>query len=494
MTTQFQLFKPSPEPWKPHNYQRKAVKFLLEHGAAGLFLSPGLGKSSITLAAIKLLLKAKTEDKVLIIAPLLVAHSTWPGEAEKWTDFNKLRIVVLHGPKKDELLKVDADIYIINPEGLDWLLQTTKTKSLRTGKTVVSVDVKRFKALGFGTLVIDELTKFKNHGSDRFKAMKLVIHTFRRRWGLTGSPAANGLIQLFGQMYMLDEGRSLGKFVTHYYRTYFIPAWSGFGWQLKDGAEDLIYERISPLVLRMADEDYLDVPQQVANNIMLDMDDKSFAQYLKLEKDLIVKIEEGTIVAKTVGVSMGKCRQFASGAIYLTPDVTALFKPGKSAREWALIHDTKIEALKELIEGLQGAPLLVAYEFGHDLERLKKAFPSAVFAADVKPSAFKQLEDRWNRGEIDVLFGQPQGMSHGLNLQKAGNHVAWFTLTWDFEIYDQFNRRVRRQGNTNSHVFVHHLMIKNTIDEVVLNSLGVKDKGQLSLFDGLTKLAKIRKS
>lgn len=488
------LFPVDSEPWKPHNYQKKAVKFLLEHGAAGLFLDPGLGKTSIVMAALKLLFKAKVIDKVLIIAPLLVAHSTWPGELEKWTDFHGLRMVVLHGPKKDELLKVEADIYVINPEGLDWLLQTTKTKSLRTGKVKVEVDVRRFKSLGFDVLVIDELTKFKNHGADRFKAMKHVIGTFRHRWGLTGSPAANGLLQLFGQMFMLDEGRSLGRFVTQYQKQYFIQAWSGFGWQLRTGAEEQIYERISPLVLRMAAEDYLDMPKVVNNSIMLELDDKLFAKYLQLEDQLLMEMDDKKIVAKTAGIATGKCRQFAAGAIFTTPDVNALFKPGKTDREWVHLHDLKIEALKELIEEMQGQPLLIAYEFQHDQERLRKAFPDAVFACDTKPSKFKQLEDAWNSGAISNLFAQPQNLSHGLNLQKAGNHVAWFTTTWDFEVYDQFNRRVRRQGNTNSHIFVHHIVIKNTVDEVVLNTLIGKEKGQQSLFDGLKKLSRIRKS
>jgi SNF2 family DNA or RNA helicase len=490
---QIELFKPSAKPWKPHLYQKKAVKFLLEHGAAGLLLSPGLGKSSITLAAIKLLIKAKVASKILVIAPLRVAHSTWPGEATKWLDFKDLKMVVLHGPDKEALLKSEADIYVINPEGLDWLLGVTKTKSIRTGKNTVTADVKKFKKLDFDTLVIDELTKFKNHSSDRFKAMKQVLHLFKRRWGLTGSPAANGLLQLFGQMYMLDQGNALGQYVMHYQKTYFTPAWNGFGWDIKPGGEDQIYEKISPLCLRMAAEDYLDMPQLIENIIRVEMPEKAFLQYLNMENNLVAQMDSGKVTAKTAGVSMGKCRQMASGAVFLTPEVTGLLKPPKTKRDWAEIHTVKIEALEDLIEELQGSPLLVAYEFEHDMERLRKAFPTAVFASDYQAKDFKKLEDKWNRGEIEVLFGQPQGLSHGLNLQEAGYHVAWFTLTWDGEIYEQFIKRVLRQGNKSKKVFVHVILCDNTVDLVVWNSLHTKEKVQQNLFDGLEKLSKSRR-
>jgi SNF2 family DNA or RNA helicase len=490
---QIELFKRLPSPWKPHDYQKKAVKFLLEHGAGALFLDPGLGKTSITLAALKLLYKAGKEDKTLIIAPLRVAHATWPGEAEKWLDFKDFKIVVLHGPNKDALLKEKADIYVINPAGLEWLFGVTKVKSPRTGKNAVSVDMKRVKALGFGTLVIDELTAFKNHGSDRFKAMKQVIGLFHRRWGLTGSPAANGYIHLFAQTYMLDQGRSFGQYITHFYKTYFTPSWNGFGWDLKPGSDELIFEKLNPLVLRMAAEDYIEMPALIENVIRVELPEKALLNYLKLEDKLIAELDEGKVVAKNAGVAMGKCRQMASGAVFLTPEVTNLLQPPKKSREWMELHDEKIVALGDLIDELQGQPLLVAYEFTHEEERLRKAFPKAVFSSDYPASKFRDLEKKWNDGEIDVLFAQPQGMSHGLNLQDAGNNVAWFTLTWDGEVYDQFIRRVRRQGNKNKRVFVHVFVADNTIDLYVWNMLHVKDKDQKTLFSGLQKYAKMRK-
>lgn len=492
MTIMELQLKQSPEPWKPHLFQKTSVKFLLQHGAAGLFLDPGLGKTSIVLAALKLLFKEKTEDKVLIVAPLRVCMATWPGEVEKWIDFRHLRVVVLHGPNKDELLAQEADIYLINPEGLDWLLQTVKTKNPRTNKTTVTCDVRAFKKHGFGTLVIDELTKFKNHSSDRFKAMKLVLPTFRRRWGLTGSPAANGLEQLFGQMYMLDEGRSLGQYITHYRRKYFVPHPNGFDWVLQAGAEDDIYERISPLVLRLG-IDLIDMPTLIPNPIYVDLPPKARKAYDAIEDDLFAAIDGGQVVAKNTGVALGKCRQVAGGAIFLTPEVVALIKTPPKNREVAHIHDEKVEALQDLVEELQGTPLLVAYEFHHERDRLKKAFPKAVFVADYKPAQFKSLEAKWNRGEIDLMFSNAGPLAHGLNLQQRGNHICWFTPIWDFEVYDQFIRRVWRQGNKAQKVFVHTIIARGTVDEMVVAALRHKDKTQSAMFEALQKMAKSRK-
>jgi SNF2 family DNA or RNA helicase len=466
------------------------VKFLLEHAAAALFLDPGLGKTSITLAAIKLLKKKKVLNKVLIIAPLRVCHSVWPYEIQKWKDFNGLKVIVLHGPHKDDLLKEEADIYVINPEGLEWLLQMQKTKSA-AGKTRVSVDLRRWKKLGFDTLVIDELSKFKHTNTNRFKAMKLVISTFARRWGLTGSPASNGLRDLFGQCYMLDEGRSLGRYITHYHREYFDQGYDGFSYTLKDGADEQIYERLRPLALRMGDE-LLDMPKLVENNIFVQLPDNVIQIYNQLEDDLIAKLDEGVVTAKTAATASMKVRQVASGGVYLDPDVTALIKLPTSKKEWVDLHEVKLDALEELVEELQGSPLLVAYDFQHDLARIQKRFGKDVpyIGGGVSVKRSTELEQAWNRGELPLLFGHPQSIAHGLNLQQVGQHVAWHTLTWDYELYDQFIRRVRRQGSKARRVFVHHILAEGTIDEVILGALKMKRRGQNALFSALKKLKK----
>lgn len=480
--------------WNPHGYMKKAVKFLLQHATAALFLDPGLGKTSITLAAIKMLKDRGLIEKVLIVAPLRVAGSTWPREISKWTDFNGLRYVVLHGPKKDQLLYEDADIYIVNFDGLEWLLNVTKTKVGK--KTRVDVDVKRFKAFGFDTLVCDELTKLKNTQSIRFKAIKKVLHTFRRRWGLTGSPAANGLMDLFGQVYVIDMGRSLGQYITHYRMEYFVPSPNGFDWDIQDGGEDRIYERLSPLVLRMAAEDYLDLPQRVNNPIYVDLPPAARKVYEEMEEDLISQLEAGEIVAANTAVASGKCRQIASGGIYLTPDVTQLIKPGKHKREVAHLHHEKTDALCELIDELQGSPILVAYDFAHDLDRIRERLDADVpyIGGGVTLKRSKELETKWNAGRLPYLFAHPASIAHGLNLQECGHHVGWYTLTWNYEEYDQFIKRVLRQGNTNKRVFVHHFLARDTVDDLaVYPSLQRKERGQNALFDALQALQRRRR-
>lgn len=488
---QSELFPPSSKPWQPHAYQKKAVKFLLEHAASALFLDPGLGKTSITLAAIKLLKQKKLLDKVLLIAPLRVCYSVWPKEVSKWTDFGGLKVAVLHGPKKDEALKSDADIYVINPEGLDWLLQAKKTKTDQ-GKTKVEVDLRRFKNLGFDTLVVDELSKFKHTNTNRFKGLKLVLNTFRRRWGLTGSPASNGLLDLFGQCFILDQGRTLGPYISHYRMKYFVPSHDGFSWNIREGAEDEIYERISPLALRMAADDYLDMPALIENNIRVDLPDHVMVMYNQLEEDLIAKIDSKIVVASTAAAASMKCRQVANGGLYLDPEVQALIKLPKSSREWVNLHTEKVDALADLIDELQGSPLLVAYDFAHDLDRLREKLGQDVpyIGGGVSAARSVELEKLWNAGKLPVLLGHPQAMAHGLNLQEMGNHVCWHSMTWDYELYDQFIRRVLRQGNKAKKVFCHHIMARGTIDEVVLAAVKSKRRGQNALFDALKKLCK----
>ena len=484
------LFKPLSNLWSPHAYQKKAVKFLLEHAAAALFLDPGLGKTSITLAALKLLISKKLVNKVLLIAPLRVCHSVWPSEIQKWSDFHHLKVTVLHGKSKEDNLKSEANIYIINPEGLDWLLASEKSKT-PYGKTKVVVDIHRFKALGFDTLVIDELSKFKHTNTNRFKALKQVLHTFGRRWGLTGSPASNGLMDLFGQCYVLDQGRALGPYISHYRTKYFVPGFDGFSWNLREGADEEIYARVRPLALRMAAEDYLDMPQLIENNIKVALPEPVMKVYKQLEDDLIARLDTKVVVAANAAAASMKCRQVANGGIYLDQEVKALVKLPKSERDWINLHTAKVDALEDLVEELQGSPLLVAYDFEHDLDRIKEKLgdvPHIGGGVSVKTS--KTLELAWNQGKLPVLLGHPQSVGHGLNLQGACHHVAWHSLTWDFELYDQMIRRVRRQGQKSERVFVHHIMASGTIDEIILMALKSKNRGQQALFQALKNLRK----
>lgn len=479
-TTKKPRSKQSKPAWSDlaHGYQKRGVKFLLGHGAAALLLDPGMGKTSIVLKALAALKKAKTNRKTLIIAPLRVAQLVWPEEPGEWSDLSHLKVTVLHGKHKEHALNTEADIYVINPEGLPWLL----TGQAKGG----TVDLRRWKSFGFDTLVIDELTKFKHTSGVRFKMLKQVLKTFQRRWGLTGTPAPNGLIDLFGQMYVLDLGNALGSYITHYRMKYFInPDGQGWKWALQPGAAERIYEAIRPLAMRASAEDHLELPEIVPLKVFIDLPPKVRDLYDELEDDLIAKIEQKQVVASNAAAASTKCRQIANGAVYIEDDLAARVAGKK--REVLALHDEKIGALKDLVEELGGAPVFVAYEFNHDISRLREAFPEAVFMCDAKTmEKAKAIENSWNAGEISVLFGHPGSVGHGLNMQKgSAQHVVWFSMFWDLELYDQFIRRVRRQGNKSARVFVHHIIARDTVDEVVFHVQRGKTKVQSALLEAL---------
>jgi SNF2 family DNA or RNA helicase len=476
----------TPKKWHPHLYQKKAVKFLLANGAAALFLDPGLGKTSITLEAFRFLKKAKVAHKVLIIAPLRVCHQVWPSEIAEWEQFAHLKVAVLHGPNKEQRLASDADIYVINPEGLEWLV-------FGAGKKSRSFDRKRWKAFGFDTLVIDELTKFKNTGGSRFKALKLVLDSFARRWGLTGTPAPNGLLDLFGQCYVLDGGNALGKYITHYRMQYFRPLDpNGWKWALQAGASERIYERLRPLALRMAAEDYLELPQRVDLKRFVELPPAAQTLYDSMEEELLALYGENLITAGNGAAASMKCRQICNGALYVDDDIMS--KTLGKKRGVLDIHDAKLDALEELNNELQGAQLLVGYEFNHDIDRLYKRFPNIVhIGKGVSPAEGKKIENAWNRGDIQMLAGQPASMGHGGNFQKSdAHHLCWFSMFWDYELYDQFIKRTLRQGNKSARFFNHHLIAKGTIDEAIYYDKIRKAKGQGELFDALSTLRRLR--
>ena len=483
--------------WRAHKYQQKAVKHLRERDAAALFLDPGLGKTAITLEAFVELQKKGEAKKALVIAPLRVCYAVWPTEVKKWAQFSHLRVAVLHGPAKEAALQSDADIYVVNPEGLDWLLGAVKqrysvvTADRRTGivaprkRVKVAVDVKAFAAMGFDTLVIDELSKFKHTGTARFKALKQVLPTFKRRWGLTGSPAANGLMDLFGQCYVLDMGKALGPYITRFQMTYFNRGWNGYSWELKEGAEQVIYRQIGDLALRIGNE-VLDMPELVHHAVRVQLPPKVVLLYRKLERDLLLGLDSGTVTAATAAALSMKCRQVSSGAVYLDPEMLAsgLLKVG-AEKKWAELHDVKMDALRELVDELQGQPLLVANEFEHEVERLRKALPDAVFASDYSAGKWPGVVERWNRGEIRVLVAHPASVGHGNNMQACACHVCWLNPTWNLELHDQFLARVWRQGNKASRCFNHFIIAEGTIDELVYVVLQGKDRDQKALFSAL---------
>ena len=488
------LFEKKPQQWVPVKYMKNGVKWLLEHACAGLLFKPGLRKTSVTLAAISFLKRKGLINRVLVIAPKRVCYTVWPSEIEKWADFNHLTIEILHGSKKEKALTRDADIYCINPEGLSWLLSAEVVKSTVTNRRSAHVNVSRFKKLGFDTLVVDELSKFKHTNSLRFKMLKSVLHTFSRRWGLTGSPAANGLEDLFGETYILDMGNALGQYITHFRDTYFEQA-GPYIRVPKLTAEEDIYERLSDLMMHVPDSE-IDLPLLIENDIKIELDEESRRVYDKLEVMMLTAVEERLVTAATAAVKSSKCRQVCSGGIYLDPEIveTLDLKIKGHKREWANLHTLKVEALEDLVDEMQHRPLLVAYDFKHDLDRLRKVFPKATYLCDVSDKNFKSVENDWNAGKIELMFGHPQSIGHGLNLQESEADICWHTPTWDQDLYDQFNRRVRRSGNKRKRMNVHRIIVANSVEELMMTALTVKEAGQQALFNALLELTKRRKS
>lgn len=460
------LSKPLRDAWNPHKYQTKSVKFLLQQNAAGLFLDPGLGKTSIVLAAVKMLKKEKMINKVLIVAPLRVCYMVWPKEVAKWKDFDGLTTIILHGKDKERNLLKEADIYLINPEGLQWFL---------------TPGIDGMKRLKPDMLVIDESSKFKAASTKRFKMLKPVLPNFRRRYILTGSPSPNGMMDLFSQIFILDGGAALGRFITHYRNQFFYPTgFGGYEWKLQEGAEKKIQERIKPLVLRLEAKDYLELPQLVENNIYVELPKQAREAYKQMEDDLFTGLKNGDVVAANAAAASMKCSQIANGGVY-----------GED-REIHHLHMEKAEAVKDLVEELQGTPALIAYDFEHDLERLLKVLGknTPYIGGGVSPKRAAAIEAAWNNGELSVLLGHPASIAHGLNLQNAGNHVIWHSLTWNFEHYDQFIKRILRQGSKHKKVFVHHIIAENTVDVAKLTALKFKDHSQRSLLAGLKEYMK----
>jgi SNF2 family DNA or RNA helicase len=462
-TTPQKQSKALQEKWQPHKYQTNAVKRGIQQAALALFLDPGLGKTSIFLAIVKLLKKEKLISKVLVIAPLRVCYLVWPKEVQKWIDFNGLTVQILHGKDKEKNLLKEADIYLINPEGLTWLVKHNLRK------------------LGFDMLGIDESSKFKAANTQRFKLLKGILPIFRRRIIMTGSPTPNSMMDLFSQIFILDGGAALGRFITHYRNQFFYPTgFQGYDWALIPGMEKVIQDKIKPLVLRLEAKDHLELPQLIENNIYVELGKDARAAYEEMEDELFVAMDDGDIEAVNAAAASIKCRQIANGGVY---------DEDSNAHH---LHMEKAEAVKELIEELNGVPAFVAYDFAHDLHRLMKVLgKNTPNISTASPKMLPKIEADWNAGKIPVLLGHPASVAHGLNLQGSGNHVIWHSLTWNFENYDQFNKRVWRQGNKNSYVYVHHIIAENTVDIAVLTALKFKDNSQKSLLAGLKEYKKI---
>ncbi len=442
----------------PHKYQQIAIDKIEELPRCGLFLDMGLGKTVITLTAIEDLMYNRFEiSKVLVIAPLRVAEDTWSRECEKWNHLKNLRIVkVLGSPQQRRLaLSQEADVYIINRENVVWLTDELS-----------GIGNEWF----FDMVVVDELSSFKSPKAQRFKALKKYITRSSRVVGLTGTPAPNGLIDLWSQMYLIDSGERLGKTVTGYRERYFTPNQRNqttiFNYKLKDNAEQAIMNKISDICISMKAEDWLDMPERIDSVIQVKMNSDEKAAYEKFEKDCYMQFVEGEVTAATAATLTNKLLQYSNGAMYL-PDGS-----------YAKTSDSKLDKLEEIIDTAGGKPILCFYSFRHDLERIKQRIK---FARKLESSADI---DAWNKGEIQLLLAHPAGAGHGLNLQAGGNIIVWFGLTWSLELYQQANARLYRQGQENA-VIIHHLVTEDTCDERVLQSLQGKADVQEDLLNAL---------
>ena len=437
--------------YKPHSYQAFAKDFIIENKKSGLFLDMGLGKTVITLTAIFDLMFDYFEiAKVLVIAPLRVAESTWDAEIEKWEHLKDLKVSKVLGTKKKriEALNTPADIYIINRENVKWLVDLL------------------VKDWPFDMVVIDELSSFKSHRAGRFKALKKIRTCMKRIVGLTGTPSPNGLLDLWAQIYLLDGGERLGRTITSYRDTYFLPDKRNqhivFTYKPRENAKEEIHEKLSDICVSMKAEDYLKMPDRINNKIEVNLPEKIKEKYKQLEKDLLLPLEESDIVANNAAALTNKLLQFSNGAIY------------DENGEVEEIHDEKLKALDELIEASNGKPVLIFYSYKHDKDRILKHLKN------VRVLEISKDIDDWNKGKVEVLLTHPASAGHGLNLQAGGNIIVWFGLTWSLELYQQANARLHRQGQKEN-VIVHHIISKGTVDEDVMVALDKKKVNQEEL-------------
>ena len=440
--------------YNPHAYQSYATEFILSHPISAVFLEMGLGKSVITLSAIfDLCLDSFLVCKVLVIAPLRVARDTWPAEINKWDHLKGLSYSVAVGTEKERIdaLKKQSTLYIINRENVDWLVHKSGIP------------------FHFDMVVIDELSSFKSYGAKRFKSLLKVRPSVKRIVGLTGTPSSNGLMDLWAEFRILDLGQRLGRYISHYRNTYFKPdkrnAQIVFSYKPLPGAEEEIYKQISDITISMKSTDYLKMPEYVSNEVFVTLSDKEWKVYSEFKEEMVANLGDEEIDAVNAAVLSGKLLQMANGAVY------------DSGNKAHVIHEKKLDTLEDLIEGANGKPVLVAYWYKHDLERIKDRFP----VRQIQSS--KDIED-WNDGKIPIAVIHPASAGHGLNLQSGGSTLIWFGLTWSLELYQQTNARLYRQGQKDT-VIVHHIITKNTIDEDVLLALTKKEKTQDALIDAV---------
>lgn len=451
-----------------HDYQVRGVNHIIDNEYCALFLDMGLGKTVTTLTAIKELLDNCIISNALVIAPKKVTQVTWSDEIKNWEHLQGLTISVIDGTAKQrrEAMAAKADIYAVSRDNIVWLV-------LEHGGVKLPYDM----------VVIDELSSFKNHASKRFRAMRKVRKFIPRVVGLTGTPAPNGLIDLFAQMYLIDEGQRLGKTVTAYRDRFFRPGKRNgdivYTYELKapqNETEQQISDLISDITISMTAEDYLKMPDKIMLYDYVDLAPKVLAMYRDFEKEQILELinSDEPISAASAAALSNKLQQFANGAIY------------DAERNVKDLHDEKLDKLEELVEAANGEPVLIAYSYKHDLERIMQKLKAY---KPVKLERPEHIAD-WNAGNIPVLVTHPASAGHGLNLQKGGHNIVWFGNTWSLELYQQFNARLYRQGQGKP-VTIHHIVTRGTIDEKIIKSLDGKRETQDGLMESIKELMEL---
>lgn len=443
----------------PHDYQKYAIDFIKNHNISALLLDMGLGKTVTTLTAINDLMYDSFEiSNVLIIGPLRVARDTWPQEIRKWEHLKNLTCSVAVGTEEERIaaLKCNADIYIINRENVDWLVES----KIRDR---------------FDMIVIDELSSFKNFQTKRFKAIMKLRPKAKRIVGLTGTPASNGLMDLYAEFRLLDMGERLGRFIGQFRTMYFQPdkqnGYVVYSYKPLPGAEEAIYEKISDITVSMKACDHLQMPELVSTEYTVQMSDEEQKQYKELKKELILQLPDTEITAVNAASLSNKLSQMANGAIY---DDDENIVP---------IHDRKLDALEDIIESANGKPVLIAYWFKHDLKRITERLKKLkLIFQEIKTSA---SIEKWNSGKLPVALIHPASAGHGLNLQSGGNQLVWFGLTWSLELYQQTNARLWRQGQTSETVVIQHIITKGTVDERIMKALEDKNETQTALMEAV---------
>lgn len=452
--------------YRPHEYQRYATEYIETHPIAAVLLDMGLGKTSITLTALNDLLFDRFEiHKVIVIAPLRVARDTWPAEIEKWEHLSSLVYSVAVGTEAERLaaLRQRADIYIINRENVQWLVEASGLP------------------FDFDMVVVDELSSFKNHQSKRFRAMMKVRPRVERIIGLTGTPSSNGLMDLWAEFKLLDMGKRLGRFIGQYRTRFFLPDKRNgqvvFSYKPLSGAEQEIYRLISDITISMKSTDHLQMPELVNSRYMVYLSEEEMQRYVSLKQELILQVSDGEVTAANAAALSGKLSQMANGAVYT------------DTGETMAIHDRKLDALEDLIEAANGKPLLVAYWFRHDLERIMERLHKRKILCSRLDT--RESIHRWNAGEIPVALIHPASAGHGLNLQTGGSTLVWFGLTWSLELYQQTVARLWRQGQSAETVVIQHIIAKGTMDERIMKALSEKDTTQAALIDAVKADLKI---